>query len=241
MSASGEFQDSGAGGARAVEAGADAAKAHAGMFSLIRQDLRRYLVNERARGLRKWFGRVRLLLDTPGLQAVLIFRFTSWVETSVRFWLFRYPLKLIAYILEKLSIILWGIYIHEQARIGGGLYVGHFGGIVIGPVKMGCDCNVAQQVSIGRRAGGYHGVPTMGDRVWIGAGSVVFGKIHIGDGATIGPLTVVSRNLPPRVLVMGNPMRLIRKDYDNSTELYGFDSVKSRSAQVPDHGTAVDL
>jgi acetyltransferase-like isoleucine patch superfamily enzyme len=42
-----------------------------------------------------------------------------------------------------------------------------------------------------------------------------------GDGATIGPLTVVGCNLQPRVLVTGNPMRIVRRDYGNSAEING--------------------
>jgi serine O-acetyltransferase len=106
-------------------------------------------------------------------------------------------------------------------QIDGGLYIGHFGGVLIGPIRMGSDCNVAQQVTIGRRADNATGVPIIGNRVWIGAGSIVFGGIRIGDGVSIGPLTVVARSLPAKVLVMGNPMRLLHKNYDNSTEIYG--------------------
>jgi serine O-acetyltransferase len=124
-------------------------------------------------------------------------------------------------VLQRIGIILWGIYIHASAEIDGGLYVSHFGGVIIGPIKMGKDCNIAHGVTIGKRAGGDPGVPTIGDRVWIGFGSVVFGGITIGDGVTIGPLTVVGRNLQPRVMVAGNPIRILRRDYDNSAEIYG--------------------
>jgi len=42
-----------------------------------------------------------------------------------------------------------------------------------------------------------------------------------GDGTTIGPLTVVGCNWQPRVLVTGNPMGIVRRDHDNSAEIYG--------------------
>ncbi|RTL53168.1 MAG: serine acetyltransferase [Rhodocyclaceae bacterium] len=190
-------------------------------FALLRRDLQRYFQAE-GDGYPGLLKALRIFLDTPGMQAVVVFRFCSWVERSVRLRLLRYPLKVIAYVLQKLCIILWGISIDDRAQIGGGLYIGHFGGIIIGPVKMGRDCSVARNVAIGRRAGsGASGVPTIGDRVWIGAGSLLFDGITVGDGVTIGPLTVVGRNLPSRVLVMGNPMRLLRKNYDNSAEVYG--------------------
>jgi serine O-acetyltransferase len=167
------------------------------------------------------YEKLRIFLESPGLQAVLVYRFGSWVQRTPHFAPFRYPLKLISYILHKLCIICWGIHIDVGAQIGGGLYIGHFGGVLIGPIQMGNDCNVAQQVTIGRRASSDTGVPIIGNCVWIGAGSIVFGGIRIGDGVTIGPLTVVGRNLPAKVMVMGNPMRLLRKNYDNSGEIYG--------------------
>jgi serine acetyltransferase len=71
------------------------------------------------------------------------------------------------------------------------------------------------------RSDGTPGIPTLGDRVWIGTGSVLFGPVTVGDGATVGPLTVVGRNVPPRALVMGNPMRVVQIEYDNSPEIQG--------------------
>lgn len=199
-----------------IETNEHASAARPRVFELLRQDIRRYRGKNQA-----WYKMVRTFLDNPGLQAIVVYRFGSWVHRNVRFAPIRWPLKLLHYVLQKLMIILWGILISEDAEIGGGFYIGHFGGIMVGPVRMGRDCSIAQQVVIGRRAGGQLEVPTLGDRVWIGAGSIVFGGIRIGDGVTIGPLTVVGRNLPPRVMVMGNPMRLLRKNYDNSLETYG--------------------
>jgi serine O-acetyltransferase len=191
------------------------------MFATARRDIRRYMQLDSRDGNPGLYEKLRIFLESPGLQAVLVYRFGFWVQRAVHFAPLKYPLKLIYYILQKLCIICWGIHIDAGAQIGGGLYIGHFGGVLIGPVHMGDDCSVAQQVAIGRRADNDTGVPTIGNRVWIGAGSIVFGGIRIGDGVTIGPLTVVARSLPANVLVMGNPLRLLRKNYDNSTELYG--------------------
>jgi serine O-acetyltransferase len=191
------------------------------LFTTVRRDIRRYMQLDSRDGNPSLYEKLRIFIESPGLHAVLIYRFGCWVQRAVHFAPIRYPLRLIYYTLQKLCIVCWGIHIDADAQIGGGLYIGHFGGVLIGPVLMGNDCNVAQQVTIGRRADNDTGVPTIGNRVWIGAGSIVFGGIRIGDGVTIGPLTVVARSLPANVLVMGNPMRLLRKSYDNSTEIYG--------------------
>jgi serine O-acetyltransferase len=191
------------------------------MFANVRRDLQRYFALNSRNGAPSFFEKLAIVADTPGLHATLVYRFASWGNRNLRFLPLRIAMKLVYFVLDKLMIVLWGIHIDKDARIGPGLYVGHFSGILIGPVVMGRDCNISHGVTIGRRAGRDTGVPTLGDRVWIGTGCVLFGGIRIGDGTTIGPLTVVGRNVPARMLVMGNPMRLLRRDYDNSADIYG--------------------
>lgn len=107
--------------------------------------------------------------------------------------------------------------ISTGARIGPGFLLMHRHGVVIGPVVMGRNCVVHQNVTIGQRvAGGDHSVPRIGDGVWIGPGAVLTGGILIGDGVTISAGTVLSRDVPARCLVAGNPGRVIAQDYDNS-------------------------
>lgn len=52
---------------------------------------------------------------------------------------------------------------------------------------------------------------SIGSHCWIGAGSIVLGGVTIGDGTTVGAGSVVTKSLPPRVLAVGNPARVIRK------------------------------
>src|SRR5262249_17910945 len=123
---------------------------------------------------------------------------------------------------DEVATSLWGMHIDEAADIGGGLYVPHPFGVLIGPTKMGTDCNVAAGVTIGRRADGRgHGGPTIADRVWIGTGSVRVRPLAIGEGTTIGRLTGVGRNLPPRCHASGNPVQIIARDKDNPLQIYG--------------------
>ena len=186
----------------------------------LRRDAARYFALDSRNGKPSLFEKIRIFCDSPGFQTTVVYRFGAWAN-RIRFRPFRIPFKVLHYILQKLCIIFWGIYIDEGARIGPGLYIGHFGGVILGPIEMGRDCNVAHQVTIGRRVDGVPGVPVIGDRVWIGVGSVIFGNVRIGDGVTIGPYTVVSRSLPAKLMVIGSPMRVLRKDYDNTESIYG--------------------
>ena len=48
------------------------------------------------------------------------------------------------------------------------------------------------------------------DNVWIGGHSVILRGVTIGEGAVIGAGSVVTRDIPPRVIAAGNPCRVLR-------------------------------
>ncbi len=50
----------------------------------------------------------------------------------------------------------------------------------------------------------------IGDNVWIGGGAIIGPGASIGDNATIGAGSVVTRDIPARVVAAGNPCRVIR-------------------------------
>ena len=51
---------------------------------------------------------------------------------------------------------------------------------------------------------------TIGDRAWIGAGSIILPGVTIGAGAMIGAGSVVTDDVPPNTLAFGNPCRVQR-------------------------------
>lgn len=51
----------------------------------------------------------------------------------------------------------------------------------------------------------------IGERVWIGGGAMIMPGVHVGDGSTIGAGAVVTKDVPERVFVAGNPARVIRR------------------------------
>jgi maltose O-acetyltransferase len=50
----------------------------------------------------------------------------------------------------------------------------------------------------------------VGDDVWIGGGAIVLPGVTIGDRAVVGAGSVVTRDVPPDVVVAGSPARVIR-------------------------------
>lgn len=193
------------------------------MFERARRDLKRYFAFESRDGSPGLLEKVKIVATSHALKGVLIHRFGAWLERAKLPAPARLPLRIVYRGLDEVVTALWGMHIHAMADIDGGLYVPHPLGVLVGSVKIGRDCNLGQGVILGVRPGASQGegLPTIGDRVWIGPGSVVFGGITIASGTTIGPLTVVGRNVPPRALVVGNPMQILKKDYENATLIYG--------------------
>ncbi|WP_434637967.1 CatB-related O-acetyltransferase [Sulfurimonas sp. NW7] len=54
----------------------------------------------------------------------------------------------------------------------------------------------------------------IGNDVWIGANVVVKKGIEIGDGAIVGASAVVTKNVPPYAVVVGNPAKVIKYRYN---------------------------
>ena len=48
---------------------------------------------------------------------------------------------------------------------------------------------------------------TIGDNVWIGGGAIILPGATVGDDAIIGAGSIVTRDVPPRATVVGNPAK----------------------------------
>src|SRR3954462_12506568 len=51
---------------------------------------------------------------------------------------------------------------------------------------------------------------TIGHNVWLGGGVIVLPGVTIGDNTVVGAGAVVTRDLPPNVVAVGNPARVVR-------------------------------
>lgn len=102
-------------------------------------------------------------------------------------------------------------------RLGGGISFSHGGPIVIvGGAKIGEYVMIHPNVLIGGQI--YVGCPTIGNRVFIGNGAKIIGKIQIGNDVFIAPGTIVVKDIPSGSVVVGNPARIINMngaDYVN--------------------------
>ena len=64
---------------------------------------------------------------------------------------------------------------------------------------------------------GNRGDTVIGNDVWIGQKATILPGIHIGDGAIIGANTVVSKDVPPYAIVVGDPGVIKKYRFDEET------------------------
>ena len=51
----------------------------------------------------------------------------------------------------------------------------------------------------------------IGKNVWVGSDSTILPGVEIGDGAIIGAGSVVTKNIPPNTIAVGNPAKVIKE------------------------------
>ncbi len=152
---------------------------------------------------------VRAYLEDPG------FRFTYHLRHVAHYAPQRRSLRLVPYLWHRLQLhrcrFRFGYDISPTSALGAGLYIGHFGMLVISPLAVvGRNCNINQGVTIGATSRGSRlGAPTLGDRVWVGANAVIVGKITIGSDALIAPGAFVNVDVPEYAVFLGNPGKVV--------------------------------
>ena len=133
---------------------------------------------------------VESLVFENGYQAVVLYRLAHWFKSH------RVPVLGPAF--ARLSLFLTSVDIAPAARIGPGLFISHGTGLVIGNgVRIGRNGTLLHQVTIGAPTGKRLDLmPTLGDNVFVGAGSRLIGRIEIGDDVFIGVNCVVAEDIP---------------------------------------------
>ena len=172
-------------------------------MDFLKEDLKRYM--RKNIGILK---KMKIIIMNQGIWATIIYRAGSWcVGKKNGFRIISFFLTVV----QKITEILTGISIPFIAVIGKGLYIGHFGGIVLHlDSVLGEYCNLSQGVTIGQAGrGGLQKIPKIGNRVFIGPGAKIFGGIHIGDDVAIGANAVVNKNLPDMAVAVGVPAKSV--------------------------------
>ena len=113
--------------------------------------------------------------------------------------------------------------------IGDNTIIG-IGSVVIGPVEIGNNVMLAQNIVVSGLNHGYEDIDlppskqkeirkkiTICDDVWIGANSVITAGVKIGKHVVIGAGSIVTKDIPDYCVAVGNPARIIKK-YSEDTK-----------------------
>lgn len=149
-----------------------------------------------------------ILQPIPGLKFMVILRLVQHYRRKNRLLFYFFFLWL-----RRLKVK-YGLDISYRTQIGKGFYIGHFGGIVIhGDAVIGDFCNISQGITIGvSNYGDKAGIPTLGNRVFMGPNACVFGNIVVGNNVTIGANVVVTNSVPDGQTVLPSKMITLDKD-----------------------------
>lgn len=147
----------------------------------------------------------------PGFRAVAICRFGQW-RMQIRPKIVRAPFSFLYRALFRYVRNNYSIELPYSVELGRRVVIEHNGAIIIhGNSRIGDDCVLRQGVTLGNRSfEDSNGAPTLGNRVKIGVGAKILGRVHIGDDAKIGANAVVLENVPAGATAVGIPARVVK-------------------------------
>lgn len=139
--------------------------------------------------------------------------------------LYRVKFPVLPKLFSLFNRLIFSVWLPSSAVVGKSFTLGYWGlGVVIhSNCVIGDRVRICQNVTIGRNFGDKK-VPVIGNDVYIGAGSVIFGEIEIGDNVIVGSNSVVNKSVPPNSTVAGNPMRII--SHNRVLKYYELDNKK---------------
>jgi serine O-acetyltransferase len=147
-------------------------------------------------------------LGHPALKILFYYRFACYCKQVNH--------KRIALHILKRIFLMYGVHIGYHAEIDYGFFMPHPTGVVIGEyVKIGKNCKIYQQVTIGAKSieeTGTRDYPCLGDNIIVYPGARIIGGIHIGNNVVIGPNAVVIKDVPDNSVAVGVPARITKKE-----------------------------
>lgn len=123
--------------------------------------------------------------------------------------------RLLTRAFELLNYLICSNAISAHADIGSETHFFHrgLGCVIHQKAKIGNNCQIFQNVTLGSKwsdAKCEGEAPTIGNNVLLGAGCVILGNIHVGDGAIIGANAVVVNDVLPGQVVGGIPAKVLK-------------------------------
>ncbi|WP_374511652.1 serine acetyltransferase [Niveibacterium sp.] len=151
---------------------------------------------------------VRALVAKRQFRVIFFYRLARATKSS------NSPLKKVAYpllwLLHRTCSERLCMELPLSCEVGPGLRIFHGYGLVVhGDARIGPGVTLKHHTTIGATD---RGVPMIGSNVEIGAHCLVIGAVNVGDGATIGAGSVITKNVPAGAVVVGtgSSVRVVR-------------------------------
>lgn len=155
-------------------------------------------------------GSVINLLLMPGMMATIVYRIAHKLN--------RAGLRPLSRLLYIWNVVFFSCDIAPGATIGPGFVMPH--PIAVG---IGKDCTLGRRVRVmglvrmggaGNEDPALEGSPTIGDECWLLDGCKVFGPVTVGDRVIIGAGSIVLDSIPASSVAAGVPARVVRRRGD---------------------------
>lgn len=157
-----------------------------------------------------------------------LFKSLNWYMTYKKEFrnLIQHRLKKPAYSVSciihyAIARILWkpleSLYIYTT-DIGGGLYIQHGFSTIVSAKKIGKNCRIYQQVTIGYRRDQN---PVLEDNVSVTCGAKVLGGITMHSGSLAAAGSVVVKDVPENAIVGGVPAKILSYKDENDLDFQG--------------------
>ena len=154
--------------------------------------------------------KLSLILTYPGVKAIFFHRIANFFAIA--------KFELVARIISQLSRFFTGIEIHPKAKIGKNLFIDHGMGVVIGETsEISDNVTIYHNVTLGgtspsintneQRNSKRH--PTLEENVVVGSGAQILGPVVIGKNSLIGANAVITKDVPEKSIMAGNPAKKI--------------------------------
>jgi serine O-acetyltransferase len=146
-----------------------------------------------------------------GLWAITVHRFGNW-RMDIRPRAVRLPFSFLYKVLDR--VVQWscGIRLPYTVKLGRRVKIWYSGGMVLNANSIGDDVHIRHNTTFGiAHRGDANSIPTIEDRVDIGCGAVILGRITIGHDAVVGANAVVLADVPPHSVAVGVPARIVEQ------------------------------
>ena len=152
-----------------------------------------------------------------------LFESLNWYMTYKKEFrnLLQHRLKLGSKLHFVIARLLWkpleSLYIYTQ-DIGGGLYLQHGFSTIISARKIGENCRIYQQVTVGYKG---DASPVLEDNVSVTCGAKVLGDLTMHKNSLAAAGAVVVKDVPENAIVGGVPAKIIGYKDENNLDFQG--------------------